>query len=162
MEPSLAESIYIRSSIVLKNIFKKGYEEIRDRKLLEILKKDRTWLKYELHCNVKTPAPLFFQNNLTFVIQMLASCYRFSCYYRFSDIAINSVNPSFIWRLEFSKNDILLFYLDVVWFDRWPEPWNFKTSHFRIIYSFPYRISALFLFHTKTDDTILLTTKVAR
>ena len=23
----------------------------------------------------------------------LASCYRFSCYYRFSDIAINSVNP---------------------------------------------------------------------
>jgi uncharacterized protein YutE (UPF0331/DUF86 family) len=31
---------------VLKNIFKRGYEEIRDRKLLEILKKDRTWLKY--------------------------------------------------------------------------------------------------------------------
>ena len=26
----------------------------------------------------------------------IASCYRFSCYYRFSDIAINSVNPSFI------------------------------------------------------------------
>jgi hypothetical protein len=41
-----------------KNIFKRGYEEIRDRKLLEILKKDRTWLKYELYCNVKTPAPL--------------------------------------------------------------------------------------------------------
>jgi hypothetical protein len=38
---------------VLKNIFKRGYEEIRDRKLLEILKKDRTWLKYELHCNGK-------------------------------------------------------------------------------------------------------------
>ena len=56
---------------VLKNIFKRGYEEIRDRKLLKILKKDRTWLKYELHCNVKTPAPLFFKNNLTFVIQML-------------------------------------------------------------------------------------------
>jgi hypothetical protein len=47
----------LQSSI--KNIFKKGYEEIRDRKLLEILKKDRTWLKYELHCNVKTPVPLF-------------------------------------------------------------------------------------------------------
>jgi hypothetical protein len=44
---------------VLKNIFKRGYEEIGDRKLPEILKKDRTWLKYELHCNVKTPAPLF-------------------------------------------------------------------------------------------------------
>ena len=27
---------------------------------------------------------------------LLASCCRFSCYYRFSDIAINSVNPSFI------------------------------------------------------------------
>ena len=49
-----------RNESVLKNIFKRGYEEIRDRKLLEILKKDRTWLKYELHCNVKTPAPLFF------------------------------------------------------------------------------------------------------
>jgi hypothetical protein len=52
---------------VLKNIFKRGYEEIRDRKFLEILKKDRTWLKYELHCNVKTPARPFFQNNLTFM-----------------------------------------------------------------------------------------------
>ena len=36
--------------------------------------------------------------------QLVASCYRFSCYYRCCDIAINSVNPSFIWRLEFSKN----------------------------------------------------------
>ena len=26
----------------------------------------------------------------------IPSCYRFSCYYRFSDIAINSVNPPFI------------------------------------------------------------------
>ena len=60
---------------VLKNIIKRGYEEIRDRKLLEILKKDQTWLKYELHCNVKTPAPLFFQNNLTFVIQMLINVF---------------------------------------------------------------------------------------
>jgi hypothetical protein len=30
------------------------------------------------------------------------------------------------------------------------EPWNSKTSHFRILYSFPSRISALFLLHTKT------------
>jgi hypothetical protein len=43
-----------RNESVLKNIFKRGYKEIRDRKLLEILKKDRTWLKYELHCNAKT------------------------------------------------------------------------------------------------------------
>jgi hypothetical protein len=64
-----------RNESVLKNIFKRGYEEIRDRKLLEILKKDRIWLKYELHCNVKTPAPLFIQNNLTFVIQMLINVF---------------------------------------------------------------------------------------
>jgi hypothetical protein len=37
-----------RNESELKNIFKRGYEEIRDRKLLEILKKDRTWLKYKL------------------------------------------------------------------------------------------------------------------
>jgi hypothetical protein len=36
-----------RNEIVWKNILKKGYEEIKDRKLLEIWKKDRTWLKYE-------------------------------------------------------------------------------------------------------------------
>ena len=42
---------------------------------------------------------------LTF--SLIASCYRFSCYYLFSDIAINSVNPPFIWRLEFSKNGYL-------------------------------------------------------
>ena len=64
-----------RNESVLKSIFKRGYEEIRDIKLLGILKKDRTWLKYELHCNVKTPAPLFFQNNLTFVIQMLINVF---------------------------------------------------------------------------------------
>jgi hypothetical protein len=59
----------------IKKITQIMYEEIRERKLLEILKKDRTWLKYELHCNVKTPAPLFFQNNLTFVIQMLINVF---------------------------------------------------------------------------------------
>ena len=64
-----------RNESVLKSIFKRGYEEIRGRKLLGILKKDRTWFKYELHCNVKTPAPLFFQNNLTFVFQMLINVF---------------------------------------------------------------------------------------
>jgi hypothetical protein len=44
---------------IAQNIVR-GYEDIRDRKLLEILKKDRTWLKYELHCNVKMPGPTFF------------------------------------------------------------------------------------------------------
>jgi hypothetical protein len=37
-----------------------------------------------------------------------------------------------------------------------------KTNHFRILYSFPSRISAMFLLHTKIDDAILLTAKVAR
>ena len=64
-----------RNESVLKSIFKRGYEEIRDRKLLGILKKHWTWLKYELHCIVKTTAPLFFQNNLTFVIQMLINVF---------------------------------------------------------------------------------------
>jgi hypothetical protein len=37
------------------------------------------------------------------------------------------------------------------------------TMHCKgIIYSFPSRISALFLLHTKTDDAILLRAKVAR
>jgi hypothetical protein len=36
-----------RNESVLKNIFKRGYEEIRDRKLLKIWKKNQTWLKYE-------------------------------------------------------------------------------------------------------------------
>jgi hypothetical protein len=51
--------LFTEMKVCRKNIFKWGYEEIRDRKLVEILKKDRTWLKYELHCNVKAPAPLF-------------------------------------------------------------------------------------------------------
>jgi hypothetical protein len=63
----LTIGFYFRNESVLKNIFKRGYKEIRDRKLLEILKRDRTWLKYELHCNVKTLAPLFSQNNLTMI-----------------------------------------------------------------------------------------------
>jgi hypothetical protein len=65
----------LHSQLCCSFLVKRGYEEIRDRKLLEILKKDRTWLKYELHCNVKTSVPLFFQNNLTFVIQMLINVF---------------------------------------------------------------------------------------
>jgi hypothetical protein len=72
---SLSDFHEIFSIKMLKSIFKRGYEEIRDRKFLGILKKDRTWLKYELHCNVKMSAPLFFQNNLTFVIQMLINIF---------------------------------------------------------------------------------------
>jgi hypothetical protein len=47
---------------------KRGYEEIRDSKLLEILKRNltRTWLKYEYisKCPHFLPKrPTFFQNN---------------------------------------------------------------------------------------------------
>jgi hypothetical protein len=55
-----------------KNVFQHTFISVNNRgrarskyvnklaiKLLEILKRDRTWLKYELHCKVKTPAPLF-------------------------------------------------------------------------------------------------------
>ena len=73
------DAVVHRNEGVLNFFFNRGYKEIRDRKLLEILKKDRTWLKYELHCNVKTTAPLrplFFQNNLTFVIQMLINVFQ--------------------------------------------------------------------------------------
>jgi hypothetical protein len=45
-----------------------------------------------------------FESILSSSKKDILSCYRFSCYYRFSDVAINSVNPPFIWRLEFSKN----------------------------------------------------------
>jgi hypothetical protein len=37
-----------------------------------------------------------FFNNFLIIIYLLASCCGFSYYYRFSDIAISSVNPSFI------------------------------------------------------------------
>jgi hypothetical protein len=50
-----ASSSYLLQCNLYINCLHSGYEEIRDRKLLEILKKDRKWLKYELHCNVKTP-----------------------------------------------------------------------------------------------------------
>jgi hypothetical protein len=67
----------LQSSIFNKiyNINRSIQLYLNKKKLLEILKKDRTWLKYELHCNVKTPAPLFFPNNFTFVIQMLINVF---------------------------------------------------------------------------------------
>ena len=56
-----------------------------------------------LNCYYIIIDEVFFDNFLI-IIYLLASCCGFSYYYRFSDIAISSVNPSFIWRLEFSKN----------------------------------------------------------
>jgi hypothetical protein len=47
-----------RNESVLKNIFKRGYEEIRDRKLLEIWKMDPDMA--QIRINVKTLGPHFF------------------------------------------------------------------------------------------------------
>jgi hypothetical protein len=55
-------------------------------------------------CNEEEGAYIFGMKQVPEPWVVVPSCYRFSCYYWFSDIAINSVNPPFIWRLEFSKN----------------------------------------------------------
>ena len=68
----------------------------------------------------------------------------------FSTKKTSKVNP--ILKVVIFKHSVILFRCSMVY--RWPEPWNFKTSHFRILYSFPSRISALFLLHTKTYDAI--------
>ena len=54
-----------------------------------------------------------------------------------------------ILKVVIFKHSVILFRCSMIC--RWPEPWNIKTSHFRILYSFPSRISALFLLHTKTS-----------
>ena len=46
-------------------------------------------------CNL-IKEPTCFMKNCKNSLLDVPSCYRFSCYYRFSDIAINSVNPPFI------------------------------------------------------------------
>jgi hypothetical protein len=49
-----------------------------------------------------------------------------------------------ILKVVIFKHSAILFRCSIIC--RWPEPWNFKTSHFHILYSFPVwsRISALF------------------
>ena len=59
-------------------------------------------IRYEIKQKNSSKVSLFYlfqkllQINVMLLDNVLASCYRFSCYYRFSDVAINSVNPSFI------------------------------------------------------------------
>jgi hypothetical protein len=76
----------------------------------------------------------------------------------FSTKKASKVNT--ILKVVIFKHSVILFRCSMIC--RWSEPWNFKTSHFRILYSFPSRISALFLRYTKTYDAILLTATVAR
>ena len=52
-----------------------------------------------------------------------------------------------ILKVVIFKHSVILFRCSMIC--RWPEPWNFKNQPFRIVYSFPSRISALFLLHTK-------------
>ena len=60
-----------------------------------------------------------------------------------------------ILKVVIFKHSVILFRCSMIC--GWPEPWNSKTSHFRISYSFRSRISALFLLHTKTYDAIFKT-----
>jgi K+-transporting ATPase A subunit len=76
------------------------------------------------------------------------------------DSGDNSSPDHQILKVVIFKHSVISFKCSMIC--RWPESWNFKTSHFQILYSFPSRISALFLLHTKTYDAILLTAKVAR
>jgi hypothetical protein len=68
----------------------------------------------------------------------------------FSTKKTSKVNT--ILKVVIFKHSVILFRCMIC---KWPEPWNFKTSHFRILYSIPSHISALFLLHTKTYDSIL-------
>ena len=47
--------LFTEMKVCRKFFFERGYEEIRDRKLLEILKKDRTWLKYVVMSKRRPP-----------------------------------------------------------------------------------------------------------
>ena len=62
-----------------------------------------------LNCYYIIIDEVFFDNFLI-IIYLLASCCGFSYYYRFSDIAISSVNPSFISRLEFFKEWLVKYF----------------------------------------------------
>jgi hypothetical protein len=89
---------------VLKNIFKRGYEEISDRKLLKIWKKNQTWLKYEY---MPKRRPHFFskmqKDHLTFVIQIISVNNRgraTSKYELYLYFALRNIYEKFIfWRL---------------------------------------------------------------
>ena len=60
-----------------------------------------------------------------------------------------------ILKVLIFKHSVILFRCSMIcWL---PEPWNFKTSHFQILYLFPSCMSALFLLHSKTYDAIWLT-----
>ena len=59
---------------------------IRDRKITRNLENEPDMAQIRIRQN---GGPTFSQINLP-------SCYEFSYYYRFSDIAFDSVNPSFI------------------------------------------------------------------
>ena len=75
------------------------YMNIQENKILHLKCVNFFWSIKKWFDPVKVVSRYIF-----FYQKQVASCDGFSYYYLFSDIAINSVNPSFIWRLEFLKN----------------------------------------------------------
>jgi hypothetical protein len=60
------------------------------------------------------------------------ACFLYKIHVTLQCIVVSALKKPHLKKTQFWKwsfSNILLFYLDVVWFDRWPEPWNFKTSH---------------------------------
>jgi hypothetical protein len=66
----------------------------------------REYIKLQECFDCQYPYTTFVYNVLVPSILEIASCDGFSYYYRFSDIAINSVNPSFIWRNHFALQEL--------------------------------------------------------
>ena len=53
--------LFTEMKVCWKPFLKEGTRMIRDRKLLEILKKDRTWLKYKLYSLPMVPRVLWYR-----------------------------------------------------------------------------------------------------
>jgi hypothetical protein len=98
------------------------------------IKLKRNNLRHELKKYMLKRALILYPFKGILSTTIVTSCYRFSCYYRFSDIAINSVNPSFTQGLGASEKKIL--YIYIVFFGGFsdaPSPcvhsydeWNFQ------------------------------------
>ena len=75
------------------------------------IKLKRNNLRHELKKYMLKRALILYPFKGILSTTIVTSCYRFSCYYRFSDRAINSVNPSFTQGLGASEKKILYIYI---------------------------------------------------
>ena len=68
------------------------------------------------------------------------ACFLFKLHVTLQYIVVSALKKTSkvntILKVVIFKHSVILFRCSI-WFGRWPEPWNFKTSHFRILYSFP-------------------------